>query len=158
MPDLSAARHTPLEAAVVSGYRALSHRLVIVVDNRQKAEERKQALLKISAAASREVRYVHIHPCHSFRVQVFRICFYPQRRHGGHSALFRYSFGQRNSNQLAFGSRLRSSNFVRAQHRAFFDRSMCYFSLALPLFLPPSPSLQICVNIGNPTRDKAGEK
>ncbi|CAM9968881.1 unnamed protein product, partial [Pylaiella littoralis] len=55
MPDLSAARHTPIEAAVVSGHRALSHRLVIVVDNRQKAEEKKQDLLKTFAVASREV-------------------------------------------------------------------------------------------------------
>lgn len=61
MPDLSAARHTPIEAAVVSGHRALSHRLVIVVDNRQKAEEKKQDLLKTFAVASREVPYVHMH-------------------------------------------------------------------------------------------------
>lgn len=58
MPDRSAARHTPLEAAVVSGYRALSHRLVILVDNRQKAEEKRHALLESFAVASREVQCV----------------------------------------------------------------------------------------------------
>lgn len=57
MPDLSAARHTPLEAAVMSGYRALSHRLVILVDNRQKAEQKRHALLESFAVASREVQY-----------------------------------------------------------------------------------------------------
>lgn len=56
VPDLSAARHTPLEAAVVSGYRALSHRLVVLVDNRQKAEQKRHAFLESFAVASREVR------------------------------------------------------------------------------------------------------
>ncbi|CAN0533180.1 unnamed protein product, partial [Ectocarpus sp. 8 AP-2014] len=53
-PDLSAARHTPLEAAVVSGYRALSHRLVILVDSRQRADEKRQASLEGFDMASRE--------------------------------------------------------------------------------------------------------
>ena len=56
LPDLSAARHTPLEAAVVSGYRALSHRLVDVVNKRQKAEEKKHELLESFGVALREVR------------------------------------------------------------------------------------------------------
>lgn len=73
MPDLSAARHTPLEAAVVSGYRAMSHRLVIVVDNRQKAEEKRQALLKSFAVASHEVPYAHIDAYHSFRARGYHI-------------------------------------------------------------------------------------
>ncbi|CAM9826509.1 unnamed protein product [Ectocarpus fasciculatus] len=54
IPDLSAARHTPLEAAVVSGYRALSHRLVILVDSRQRADEKRQAILEGFDVASRE--------------------------------------------------------------------------------------------------------
>lgn len=56
LPDLSAARHTPLEAAVVSGCRALSHRLVILVNNRLKAEQKRYALLESFAVASREVQ------------------------------------------------------------------------------------------------------
>lgn len=56
LPDLSAARHTPLEAAVVSGYRALSHRLVDVVNKRQKAEEKRHELLESFGVALREVR------------------------------------------------------------------------------------------------------
>ncbi|CAM9913340.1 unnamed protein product, partial [Scytosiphon promiscuus] len=55
LPDLSAARHTPLEAAVVSGHRALSHRLVVMVDNRLRAEQNRLAKLESLAVASGEV-------------------------------------------------------------------------------------------------------
>ncbi|CAM9384053.1 unnamed protein product, partial [Hapterophycus canaliculatus] len=55
LPDLSAARHTPLEAAVVSGHRGLSHRLVVMLDSRLRAEQIRQANLESDAVASREV-------------------------------------------------------------------------------------------------------
>lgn len=53
--DLSASGHTPLEAAVVSGHRGLSHHLVLVVGKRRRVEEKRQVAMEEFAAAMREV-------------------------------------------------------------------------------------------------------
>lgn len=42
LPDLSAARHTPLEVAVVSGHRAMSHHLVTLADTLCRAEKKRR--------------------------------------------------------------------------------------------------------------------
>lgn len=55
LPDLSVSGHTPLEAAVVSGHRGLSHHLVLVVDKRRRVEEKRQVAMEELAAATKEV-------------------------------------------------------------------------------------------------------
>lgn len=74
LPDLSAARHTPLEAAVVSGHRGLSHRLVVMVDNRLRGEQSRLANLENLGVASREVLC-----CVGSSRNCRRVCFEPLR-------------------------------------------------------------------------------